>query len=109
MKVAKNDTVIVISGEDRGKTGRVLKVFPEKSRVIVEKVNFVKRHTRARKQGVQGGILEKEAPVHVSNVQLYCPKCQAGTRIRRSRLADGTPERACVRCGEMLARPEPRE
>jgi len=108
MKIAKNDTVIVISGEDRGKTGRVLKVFPEKGRVIVEKVNFVKRHTRQRKQNVQGGILEKEAAIHVSNVQLYCPKCQAASRVRRVRLPDGTPTRTCVRCGEMLARPEPR-
>ena len=94
MRIAKNDTVMVIAGDYRyrGRTGKVLKVFPDTKRVIVEKVRFVKRHTRAMLQrGQQGGILEKEAPIHVSNVMLYCSECSQGTRasaqeLRRSEI-----------------------
>ena len=84
IKIRKGDTVMVISGEDKGKTGRVLSVDAEKQRVIVEKVNFVKRHTKARGQGQQGGILEKEAPVHLSNVLLYDAKAAraSGSGVR---------------------------
>lgn len=106
MKVVKNDTVVVLSGDDRGKKGRVLKVDPAKGRLIVEKINFVKRHTRAKRAGVQGGILEKEAPVKASTVQVVCPKCDRGTRIGIKILADGSRERYCKQCGEMLPRPE---
>ncbi len=106
MKIVKGDTVQVLSGDDRGKRGRVLKVNPEKALLVVEKVNFVKRHTRARRQGVQGGILEKEAPVKASTVQVICPKCDRGTRIGIRTLADGTRERYCKSCGEILPRPE---
>jgi len=100
----KNDSVIVISGDDRGKTGRVLKVLRDKDRVIVEKVNFVKRHTKPRGQGKQGGILEKEAPVHVSNVMHLCPKCQTGVRVTVKAASDGKRERYCARCGETIPR-----
>jgi len=106
VKVVKNDTVLILSGDDRGKRGRVLKVNPEKGQVIVEKINFVKRHTRAKRQGVQGGILEKEAPVRVSTVQVICPKCDRGTRVGIQILADGARERVCKHCGEILPRPE---
>jgi large subunit ribosomal protein L24 len=100
----RNDQVIVIAGDDRGKTGRVLKVLREESRLIVEKVNFVKRHTKPRGQRVQGGILEKEAPIHVSNVMHLCPKCQTGVRITMKPASDGRRERYCSRCGETIPR-----
>ena len=101
---AKNDQVGVIAGDDRGKTGKILKVFREKGRVIVEKVNFVKRHTKPRGQKIKGGILEKEAPLHESNVMHYCPKCQMGVRVTMKRAADGKRERYCARCGETISR-----
>ncbi len=103
MHVAKNDTVVVISGDDRGKTGKVLKVFPKEQKVIVEKVNFIIRHTRASQKVQQGGRVEKEAPLHVSNVMVYCQKCGKGVKVRRVRLADGRRVRACKSCGEMLS------
>jgi large subunit ribosomal protein L24 len=107
MKIAKNDTVMVIAGDYRyrGKTGKVLKVFPDSKRIIVEKVRFVKKHTRAMlQQGQQGGIVEKEGPVHVSNVMLVCPKCGKPTRLGAVTLADGTKERVCKKCDEMVPR-----
>ena len=100
----KNDQVMVIAGDDRGKTGRVLKVIREKNRLIVEKVNFVKRHTKPRGTGRQGGILEKEAALHVSNVMHLCPKCQTGVRITVRAGSDGARERYCSRCGETIPR-----
>ena len=81
MKIRKNDTVIVIAGNDSGKTGKVLKVFPKKSRIIVEGMNLRKRHTKPNQKNPQGGILEKEAPIHVSNVMILDPKTNEPTRI----------------------------
>ena len=104
MNVAKNDTVEIISGEDKGKRGKVLKTFPDRSRIIVEKVNFMKRHTRPTQKNPQGGILEREAPIHVSNVMVVCPKCGKPTRLGHKRLADGTKERICKKCEEMIPR-----
>jgi large subunit ribosomal protein L24 len=104
MNVAKNDTVEIISGEDKGKRGKVLKTFPDRRRVIVEKVNFMKRHTRPTQKNPQGGILEREAPIHVSNVMVVCPKCGKPTRLGHKRLADGTKERICKKCEEMIPR-----
>ena len=101
---ARNDQVVVIAGDDRGKTGRVLKVLLEEDRVIVEKVNFIKRHTKPRGQKSQGGILEREAPIHVSNVMHLCPKCQVGVRVTVKPAPDGKRERYCARCGEAIAR-----
>jgi large subunit ribosomal protein L24 len=106
VRVVKGDTVVVLSGDDRGKRGRVLKADPKAGIVVVEKVNFVKRHTRARRQGMQGGILEKEAPVKACTVQVVCPKCDRGTRVGIKVLADGTRERSCGHCGEVLPRTE---
>jgi large subunit ribosomal protein L24 len=97
--IRKNDTVIVVTGRDRGKRGRVLRVLPAKGRVIVEGVNFIKRHTRPNPQrNVKGGIVEREAGLHASNVQLVCPECGAQTRIGRKRLDDGRSVRYCVKC-----------
>ena len=82
--IRKNDNVVVLTGRDRGKRGRVLRVMPDKTRVIVEGVNFIKRHTKANPQrNVKGGIIEREASVHASNVQLVCPECGAPTRDRQ--------------------------
>ena len=102
MKVMKNDTVLVISGNDKGKRGKVLKVFPKENRVIVEGINFIKRHTRPSQKNQQGGIVEKEAPIHVSNVMVIDPKTDQPTRIGRKRLDDGKLVRVCKKSNEML-------
>ncbi len=97
--IRRNDTVVVIAGKDRGKRGRVLKVLPEKNRVVIEGVNFVKRHTRPNpSRNIKGGIVEREAPLHASNVQLICPECGARTRIGRQLLGDGRKVRVCRKC-----------
>ena len=105
IRIAKGDTVMVIAGDDKGKTGRVLMVIPEKSRVIVEKVNFVKRHIKPTQRNTQGGIQEKEAAVHLSNVQLVDPKTGEPTRIGVKRLPEGGRERIAKKSGETLPRP----
>ena len=97
--IRKNDNVLVTTGKDRGKRGRVLKVLPEKNRVIVEGVNFIKRHTRPNPQrNVKGGLVEREAPLHASNVQLVCPECGKPTRLGRKVLGDGRKVRICRKC-----------
>jgi len=101
MNYRVNDTVEIIAGREKGKRGRVLKVLPAKGRVIVEKVNFVKRHTKPSQQSRQGGIVEKEGSIHVSNVMLFCKKCSKPVRVRNLRGADGVKSRACARCGEL--------
>ena len=99
LAIRKNDNVVVMSGRDRGKRGRVLRVIPDSGRVVIEGVNFIKRHTRANPQkNIKGGIVEREAAVHASNVQLVCPECSAITRIGRRRLDDGRRVRYCVKC-----------
>jgi len=101
--VRKNDTVVVITGRDRGKRGRVLRVLPDKTRVIVEGVNFIKRHTKANPQkNIKGGIIEREAAVNASNVQLICPECGAPTRIGSKRLDDGHRVRVCRKCNGVV-------
>ena len=106
IKIRKGDRVEVIAGDDKGKVGRVLAVDEKKQRVTVEKVNFIKRHTKARRQGQPGGILEREAPVHVSNVMLYDEKAGRGTRIGSSVLPDGTRQRVSRATGETIAKGE---
>ena len=97
--IRKNDNVIVIAGRDAGKRGRVLRVLPDKGRVIVEGVNFVKRHTRPDpRRNVKGGIVQREAALSASNVQLVCPECGARTRVGRRLLDDGRRVRYCVKC-----------
>ena len=90
MKIIKNDTVKVVSGNHKGKVGRVLKVYPKTNRLIVEKINLIKRHTKPRSQQDQGGIIEKEASIHVSNVMLVCPKCSKPSRTGLGHLSDGS-------------------
>jgi large subunit ribosomal protein L24 len=104
IKIRKGDTVMVIAGDDKGKTGRVLAVDEVKRRVIVEKVNFVKRHTKARSQTQQGGILEKEAPIHLSNVMLYDPKAGKGVRVGVRFTKDGKRERVSRATGDTLSK-----
>ncbi|RPI00060.1 MAG: 50S ribosomal protein L24 [Calditrichaeota bacterium] len=108
MHVKKNDQVLVLSGNYKGKKGKVLKVFPEKKRVIVEGVNFIKRHSRPTQQNPQGGIIEKEAAIHASNVMIICPKCNTPSRMGKKVVVDETRHRknkvrVCKNCGEMLA------
>jgi large subunit ribosomal protein L24 len=103
MRVKKGDLVRVISGNDKGKEGKILKVFPKTERVIIEKINLIKRHTRATQTNPQGGIVEKEAPIHVSNVMLVCPNTKKPTRIGKEILSDGSRARVSKRSGEMLS------
>lgn len=102
MRLKKNDTVRVITGEDRGKEGKILKVFPDKGRIIVEKVNLIKRHTRPSKSVPQGGIVEKEAPINATNVMLVCPKSGKPTRVGAEVLSDGSRARVSKKSGEMI-------
>ena len=106
IKLRKGDTVMVIAGDDKGKTGRVLSVDSEKHRVVVEKVNFVKRHTKARGQGQKSGILEKEAPLAISNVLLYDAKAGKGVRIGMRRTKEGKRERISRATGEAVGKTE---
>jgi large subunit ribosomal protein L24 len=99
MKVRKNDEVIVLRGKDKGKTGKVLRINPEKRTVIIEKIKFAKEFIRRdQSKNIQGGIMEKEAPVHVSNVMLYCSECAQGVRARTKNLEDGSKIRVCAKC-----------
>jgi large subunit ribosomal protein L24 len=100
--IKKNDKVIVLAGKEKGKIGTVLKVNGEKGRVIVEKINIVKRHTRPGGKSAQGGIIEKEAPIHMSNVMLVCNKCAEPSRIGKRKLEDGSKVRVCKKCGELM-------
>ena len=101
--IRKNDNVVVTTGKDRGKRGRVVRVVPEKNRVVVEGVNIVKRHTKANPQrNVKGGLVEREAPLHASNVQIVCPECGKPTRIGRKILGDGRKVRVFRKSGEMV-------
>jgi large subunit ribosomal protein L24 len=100
--VKKNDLVMVVSGKEQGKSGRILKVLPEKKKVIIEKINFVKRHARPHGKQRQGGILEKEAPLHLSNVMLLCEKCNKPVRIGHRVVEGNKKARYCRKCGEIL-------
>ncbi len=102
MKIRKNDTVVVIAGKDKGKKGKVRRALPKKSRVLVEGLNMIKRHSRARRAARQAGIIELEAPVHVSNVMLLCNKCAKPTRVGFKILDDGKKVRICRSCQEVI-------
>lgn len=102
MHIKKDDIVVVISGEDKGKKGKVLQAFPKKSRVLIEGVNMVTKHKKPGKNVQQGGIIHQEAPIHVSKVMLWDDKVSAPTRVRYSVLADGSKVRVSVKSGEVL-------
>jgi len=100
LNVKKNDQVLVMTGKDRGARGRVLRVLASEGKAIVERVNMIKRHTRPNpNKGVQGGILEREAPIQVSNLKVICPECGKPARLGRKRLEDGRGVRVCKNCG----------
>jgi len=101
LKIRKKDMVLVIAGRDRGKKGEVLKVFPDKNRVLVAKVNMVTRHVKP-KQSEPGGRQVKEGAIHLSNVMLVCPKCQQAIRAKRDKLQTGESVRVCRKCGEVI-------
>ena len=102
MQIRRNDSVMVIAGKERGKSGKVLRVNPEKDAIIIERVNLVKRHTKARGPQQPGGIVEKEALVPASNVMMMCDKCNAPVRVGHKILGDGKKIRICRRCREAL-------
>ncbi len=102
MKIKKNDTVMVVAGRDRGKKGKVRFVHPEEDRLIVEGVNFVKKHARSTGQARQTGIIEREAPIHKSSVMLICNRCNRPTRVGYRFLEDGRKVRICRSCQEVI-------
>ena len=99
MSIKKGDTVVVLSGKDKGKKGEVIAVLPKDGKVVVEKINMVSRHTKPRRQGETGGIIQKEAPLYACKVQRVCPKCGQATRPAHKVLADGKKVRVCKKCG----------
>ncbi len=98
MKIKSNDTVIVLSGKDKGKKGKVLEAYPAENKLIVEGVCVATCHQKARKQGEEGGIVHKEIPIRADKVQLFCSKCEKGTRVGY-KMADGKKIRVCKKCG----------
>lgn len=102
LHVRKDDTVVILSGKDKGKKGKVIEALPKKGKVVVEGVNKVKRHTKATQKMPQGGIITKEAPINSAKVMLVCPACDKPTRIKKTALASGAMARTCIHCGEVL-------
>jgi large subunit ribosomal protein L24 len=100
--IKKNDTVQVITGDEKGKTGRVIAIQKEKNRVLVERLNMIKKHMKPNKNQTQGGIIEKEGPIQRSNVMLVCSKCNKSTRINHNILENGKKIRVCKKCGEVI-------
>jgi large subunit ribosomal protein L24 len=101
--VKRNDLVMVINGKDKGKTGKVLSVFPQTGRAIVEGINLMKKHTRRTREDQQGGIIQKEASLSISNLMLYCNRCHKATRTSVNILKDGSKNRVCRLCREVIA------
>ena len=97
-----DDQVEVIAGKDKGRVGKVLRIFPAENKATVERINMIKRHTKPREMNQQGQIVEREAPIDVSNLQLICPECTQTGRIGRKLLDDGTKVRFCKKCGESI-------
>ncbi len=104
--VRKGDTVVVIAGKDRGKSGKVLAVLRRERKVTIEKINIIKRHTKPNQQNKQGGILEREAPIQISNVMIYCATCQKPVRVGSQTRPDGSRIRVCKKCRQLIETPE---
>jgi large subunit ribosomal protein L24 len=102
LHVKKDDLVMIVAGKDKGKSGKILRVLPEKERVLVENLNLIKRHTRPSQANNEGGIIEKEAPIAISNVQLLCPGCSKPARTGIKVLEDGNKARFCKKCNEIV-------
>ena len=100
--VKTGDTVVVLSGKDKGKKGKVLAVSPKECKVIVEKINIVSKHIKPRRMGEPGGIIKAEGAMYASKVQIVCPRCKQPTRVGHKIYEDGTKSRICVKCGEAL-------
>lgn len=101
-QIRKGDFVVVLSGDDKGKKGKVLKVFPSKARLIVEGINIVKKHTRPSQKMPQGGTVTIEQPLPISRVMLICPACKKPTRVSREEVSGGKRARVCKKCGEVI-------
>lgn len=97
-----NDQVEVITGKDKGRVGKILKVYKKSDKALVERINMIKRHTKARAAGQEGQIVDKEAPIHVSNLMLVCPKCTNSVRVGNKTLDDGSKVRICKKCSESV-------
>jgi large subunit ribosomal protein L24 len=97
-----NDQVEVITGKDKGRVGKIIKVYKKSDRALVERINMIKRHTKAKAAGQEGQIVEKEAPIHVSNLKLVCPKCTNTVRVANKTLDDGSKVRICKKCSESV-------
>jgi large subunit ribosomal protein L24 len=102
LKLKKDDIVEVIAGREKGKKGKILALFPNDGKLTVEKLNMLKRHTKPSAQNKQGGIVEKEGALAISNVLLVCDKCGKGVRVKRKKLEDGKRVRVCAKCGEVM-------
>jgi large subunit ribosomal protein L24 len=102
LSIKKNDTVLVITGKEKGKRGRVITVYPSKSSLLIEKTNIIKKHIKPSRKYTQGGIIEREAPLHISNVMIICPKCNKPTKIGNMLLQDGRKVRICKKCREVM-------
>lgn len=98
--IKKEDNVLVIAGKDKGKKGRVIRLVPDKDRIVIEGINITKKHMKPNKQYTQGGIIDREGPIHISNVMLLCPRCEKPVRIANRILEDGKKERMCKKCSE---------
>jgi len=97
-----NDQVEVITGKDKGRVGKIIKVYKKSDKVLVERINMIKRHMKARAEGQEGQIVDKESPIHVSNLMLVCPKCTNTVRVARKTLDDGSKVRICKKCSESV-------
>ncbi len=102
MQIRKNDNVMVVSGKEKGKKGRVIAVYPSTNRLLIEKLNMIKRHTRPNQQLRQGGIVERESPIAAANVRLVCSKCDKPTTVTRVAQGDGPRVRTCKQCNEAI-------
>jgi len=102
LHVKQDDLVMIVAGKDKGKSGKVLRVMPDKGRVLVENINLIKRHTRPSRTNSEGGIIEKEAPIALSNVQLLCQGCDKPARTGLKVLEDGSKVRFCKKCNEIV-------
>jgi large subunit ribosomal protein L24 len=102
LHIKKNDTIVIVSGDEKGKKGRVLGVYPRKNQLLVEKLNMIKRHMKPSRKYSQGGIIEKEAPVQRSIVMMICPKCNKPTKIGHKTLKSGIKMRVCKKCSEVM-------
>lgn len=102
MKIKKNDNIIVIKGKDRNKKGKVVKIFPDAGKIIVEGANMAKAHSRPKKAGQKGQIISREAPINIANVSLICPKCSKVARIGYKKIESGEKVRICKKCGQEI-------